>query len=111
MNRNDIQNKLDKARIQRQNLDAEIEKLENELRKVDPYTADIAVEIHNKTCHWNHTDGCSWYYEMKKGQHDWNGDTHTRYFKRAEKLVRFCEGWKITPEVAFEIQDIMQKDK
>lgn len=22
----------------------------------------LASKIHNKVCHWNHADGCGWYY-------------------------------------------------
>ena len=28
---------------------------------------ELAELVHKKTCHWNHTDGCSWFYESWDG--------------------------------------------
>ena len=44
---------------------AEIEAQEARLATLTP-AQRIAEAVHGKQCHWNHTDGCDWYY------HSWN---------------------------------------
>jgi hypothetical protein len=38
-------------------------KIPNRPKKSDKENAiELAEILHDKQCHWNHTDGCSWYY-------------------------------------------------
>lgn len=41
-----------------------IEELEKEKKAIESWTPDerLAEELHSKQCHWNHTDGCGWFY-------------------------------------------------
>jgi len=43
----------------------------------------LAIYIHTKKCKANHTDGCSWYYDIKDLEHDWTSYTHKEYLKKA----------------------------
>lgn len=36
-----------------------------------PQEKALATALHSLACHWNHTDGCSWFYD-KDTDHDWN---------------------------------------
>jgi uncharacterized protein YecT (DUF1311 family) len=47
----------------------------------------LAVELHELTCHANHTDGCGWFYEQIAKQHDWGGITHVSYLRCADRLL------------------------
>lgn len=48
----------------------------------------LAVHLHGKLCHWNHTDGCGWFYAVKDGKHDWNDSSHKSYLDKARKILR-----------------------
>lgn len=50
-------------------------------------TQKLAVYLHDKLCTWNHTDGCSWYYAIDKGRHNWNDHAHKHYLDKAYKLL------------------------
>ena len=50
-------------------------------------TQKLAVYMHDKLCIWNHTDGCSWYYAVENGKHNWNDHAHKHYLAKAEKLM------------------------
>lgn len=43
----------------------------------------LATELHNALCHWNHTDGCSWFYT----EDDWNNNPQKRYLAMARKVL------------------------
>ena len=45
----------------------ELAELEQKLKEAQAEPEDIrlARQLHDLLCHWNHTDGCSWYYETK----------------------------------------------
>lgn len=47
----------------------------------------LATLLHSIDCHWNHTDGCSWHYEINSGVVDWNGWAHARYLKMARHMI------------------------
>jgi hypothetical protein len=63
----------------------EAQKEEQQLASGSPVA--IANLLHEKMCHHNHIDGCSWGYEtwdMPKG-------TRADYVKRARKLLANCK--------------------
>lgn len=77
-------------------MDKSIEKLEADLQKLRdereamvkmPANQRLAIELHGSTCTWNHTDGCSWFYEFKDGIHDWNGNEHRRRLDAANRIL------------------------
>ena len=43
----------------------------------------LATELHNKLCHSNHTDGCTWYYS----EQDWTEYSHKKYLTKAENVL------------------------
>jgi hypothetical protein len=58
---------------------------------------ELATALHNVQCRWNHTDGCSWYYEedeWKKPGHGWAADmwkpgtmrAHASWLEKAKKI-------------------------
>lgn len=82
-------------------IDAEIVALEQKIKQLTEQKKAIvnmsprevlAVTIHKKTCRWNHTDGCGWDYESKRGaegerREDWSGSTHKEYLSRADAMI------------------------
>lgn len=51
-------------------------------------TSMLAVVLHEMTCNINHDDGCSWYYEINNGQHDWSGHVHKHYKEKAVVFMK-----------------------
>lgn len=51
----------------------------------------LALTLHSMLCRWNHTDGCSWHYEITKSGHDWKQHAHAEYLKKAQTLTSWCE--------------------
>lgn len=64
---------------------------------------ELAKTLHGMLCQWNHTDGCSWYYETKAKQDDWTGYTHGVYLAKAQKLIGKCNEHNIDPADAVEM--------
>lgn len=52
---------------------------------------NLAIYLHDKFCHWNHADGCSWHYAIDRetGKHDWSEFSHREYLKKAFDLLLF----------------------
>lgn len=82
--------KVDEIKEQIQKLEAELQdaKAAESALIQQGFAAQLAVEIHNGTCGWNHTDGCSWYYEIKDGVHDWGAFAHDRALQRAKEIIQ-----------------------
>ena len=79
------------------NFDQKIAELEAELQEVrkekEAFVAlsndrQLAILLHEILCHWNHTDGCSWHYEMDKGKHRWDNQAHSSYLKKAQAIIK-----------------------
>lgn len=48
----------------------------------------LAVDLHRHLCHWDHTDGCGWEYEITgAGEHSWGGMSHERWLAKAKSLL------------------------
>jgi hypothetical protein len=50
-----------------------------------PENYKLAEKIHDRTCSWNHTDGCAWMYE------NWTdnlGETRDRYVDIADRVLK-----------------------
>jgi polyferredoxin len=52
-----------------------------------PKNKQIAVFLHSKLCHHNHTDYCGWYYEINGLDDDWSRSVHEEYLEKADKLL------------------------
>lgn len=56
----------------------------------------LAIQLHDRFCRWNHTDGCAWHYFVKDGQHDWTEHAHQDYLRRAVRIMNRLERGPIT---------------
>ena len=57
--------------------------------KALPLEQRVAIVLHGNLCHADHTEGCGWFYEVKKGVHDFSrNNTHARWLDRAETTLR-----------------------
>jgi heterodisulfide reductase subunit B len=70
-------------------LEEELEKLKLLKKKLDTEEPEkkLARAYHSKECHWNHTDGCSYYYEEDSNKTDWEGFAHKEYLEKSKKLL------------------------
>lgn len=86
---------------------AEVERLKREAADAaDPIKA-LAIELHNVMCKINHTDGCSWHYEIQKGVHNWTSYAHAHWAKKAYLLSEKCNTLGIETKQVFEIHKIL----
>ena len=46
----------------------------------------LAFDLHDRFCHFNHTDGCGWHYEKE----DWQGNAHQYWLDRAKLILALC---------------------
>lgn len=100
---------LEQEIAKRQEEIAKIQKQIEQAKKEKP-EYQLAKQLHDLTCRWNHTDGCSWFYEINKdGEHDWNRSEHENYLKRANKLMHICEEKRIDVKQAIELYKIIRE--
>jgi len=80
----------------------EIEELECKLEKfrLEGPEHILARELHSMLCTWNHTDGCSWFYEAERGVDDWTRFAHGEYLGKATKLIRWCGNHGVSTDAA-----------
>lgn len=95
---NEIEEKLKTRKKEIAELEAALVRAKNE----SP-SQQLASTLHNMICKWNHTDGCSWFYERKNNDDDWNGWAHGEYLKKANRLIHHCEQRGIEVDQALEI--------
>lgn len=92
-------------------IDEEIKKREEELQILKDrkhfYGSNtiicLAEFLHEKLCHQNHTDGCSWHYE-KWSDFD-NSWTKKRYYAMAKKLLAIEPNMKKIEELILAIRE------
>ena len=58
----------------------------------------LAIELHERMCHVNHTDGCCWYYAVTNGRHDWNNYSHRTWLAHAQRVINRLECEPVTPD-------------
>lgn len=89
----------------------EIVELERKLEKARNESPErrLAKDLHGLLCTWNHTDGCSWYYETKGNEDDWNGYTHSQYLKKAQKFICDCERKGVSVDKALEMYSLVKE--
>lgn len=81
----------------------EITKLMQELNDLKslPDEKKLATAMHQKFCHSNHSDGCSWFYD----ENDWRKeDSHKIYLEKARKLL---EVLNYNIEIALEVVKVL----
>lgn len=66
-----------------------IAELQNEKERRSELTEDkkLAEYLHSKQCRWDHTEGCSWFYEVSDSEPNWSGYAHARYLSTAQKAL------------------------
>ena len=47
----------------------------------------LAIRLHDELCSQEHTEACSWNYEIKDEYHNWSKDTHKRMLEKAQKIM------------------------
>lgn len=62
--------------------------LREEYVRTLPKNQQLAIWLHGELCHHNHTDGCSWFYEVKGLIDDWTGFEHQKYLQKADYALR-----------------------
>lgn len=74
------------------NIDNEIEELEQKIQELKAEKARfqnmsdnqiLAEALHSAQCHWNHTDGCGWYYESWENP----GYSKKEYLEKANNML------------------------
>lgn len=95
--------KLEAEAKQRQKELEELRRKEEALKAGEPRA--VAEFLHEKECHWNHTDGCGWLYETWEGA---SGDSSTRasWLRKAERLVEYATKNGVPINIALEIRTI-----
>ncbi len=88
----------------------ELKARKTELEGMEPahYLANV---LHSRMCHFNHTDQCSWHYEMKNGRHEWDKYAHAEYLKKAQHIISFCDRCDISENEALAIISIATDGK
>jgi hypothetical protein len=86
---------------------ASLERKLEKAKKESP-NCQLAKELHGMLCTVNHTDGCSWFYEVKDGEDDWTGYSHGMYLKKAQKLIHECKQKGVTVEQALELHKLLK---
>lgn len=51
-------------------------------------TKKLAEYLHSKQCQWDHTEGCSWFYEFDNSEVNWGGYAHSRYLTSAREALK-----------------------
>lgn len=90
-------------------LEAGLERVKQEKKKLMSPLQDLAIALHSTLCRWNHTDGCSWYYEISKDVHDWSRHEHGRYLTKAQNISNLCAKHNINIETVLEINSELLK--
>lgn len=61
---------------------------EKERRSELPEDKKLAEYLHSKQCQWDHTEGCSWFYEFDNSEVNWGGYAHSRYLTSAREALK-----------------------
>lgn len=86
---------------------AELGKLEQERDKFAQLTIQqqLAEALHSKFCHWNHTDGCGWYYN------DWSDKvldrTRVIYLDKAIAMLEWANDVQILPHNLYKLLAVL----
>lgn len=95
-------------------IDTEIAKLEKELKilrerqdkfEEKPIEIQVATQLHDILCTWNHTDGCGWFYH----ENNWEEYSHKHYLQKAMTVLDFCNIHNIKPQYVTHLISEMNK--
>lgn len=82
--------------VEREILQKQLEETQKKIKELESLTESqrLAEFLHDIMCHWNHTDGCGWYYYSWT---KWNNSSmlqadkynaKTEYHSKAVKMLR-----------------------
>ena len=57
-------------------IDCSLKESDIELYTKEYKIEDKIIKFHDSCCDRSHSDQCTWLYEIKNGQHNWNGFSH-----------------------------------
>lgn len=63
------------------------EALREEYIQTLPENKQLAIWLHSKLCHHNHTDGCGFFYEIHDLEDNWEGYAHKEYLEKADDVL------------------------
>lgn len=85
-------------------LQDEISRLQEERKTLDGNELyRIAESLHSAKCNWNHTDGCSWFYETWDGSTGAGNRERMIWVGKARNLVAKAKELGVTPESLIKI--------
>lgn len=96
-------------RAEIENAKAELARKEEELASRANQTEEqrLAEELHAMLCRQDHTEGCSWGYEVSGSGKGWDsGYTHGEYLKRAQSVLEIVDA-----ETALEVLTAAKANK
>lgn len=81
-------------------LEEEIQKLKKEQAMLAalPEDKELAEALHKKLCRWNHTDGCSWFYESWEKP----GYSRNEWLEKAREVLKVTDS-----ETALKVASIL----
>lgn len=90
---NSVEKELDKLLNEQKKLNQRIDDLKEQKRIIDQSAPEnkLAIMLHDCMCTWDHTNGCGWYYEISKNEHNWASPAHQDYLKKARNIIMKCE--------------------
>ena len=106
MNRGrELDTALREAEAQQKQLADKISSLKEaiEVYNNEPIECKLAEMLHAVLCKYNHADGCAWYYEKNKNQHDWTAHTHDRWYQHAVRVSNYCKSQNVDLETAMNV--------
>ena len=56
-----------------------------------PENERLAIWLHSKLCHHNHTDGCGFFYGVHDLEDDWTEYAHAEYLEKANEALKVTE--------------------
>lgn len=70
---------------------AEVERIEQEIAARNDLTEEqrFAIDLHDATCHQDHTERCGWFYD--NGPYMWENGTHKRYLLKAREVLKVVD--------------------
>jgi len=69
-------------------LEEDLAKAKKEQAEYDSMSEEqrLAETIHSKMCHWNHTDGCGWFYDSWSDMH--SNSSKIQYLNKAKAILQ-----------------------
>ena len=86
MNQYDTSEKIAARRAELEEELSALDGIEQMLSSLSP-AQRMAIALHSSWCNYNHTDGCSWMYELDTGKHLWSGSAHRRWLNKAQRIL------------------------